>query len=458
MKYIIAILLLISTVTAEPLVYVSSWNTGSNPKAIGQNLSAQLDRIEEGEYILPVIQLPANGKLGSSASLEDITRLTETGLPLSIRINNFSTYVVDRGVSRDENWVAVGVDAAQWLIDAGVCDAYPNPPAVYMVDNHEGAGKDFETPERLRLLHNGFNSTLPESWRSVVKHIMYTVEPVNDQLGRGGGYREDDVDLTVNEWTDGGCSSSGYYDWTSENDTSVRSPNGFAMNLAYGNHLMINEGRTWRQELGVWTGGQDKIDVIGLTPERYEGGALFQSFVIRAPVIRQFESSSTPFAEYEPYTRALYRVAKRINDDDIVRRFWEQGEPIISTIRHPNDKPKGDFIPPNLEWRNLMFDCDANPRQNETGWPWDQLAQDFIKVWSCGYHIGEHEFLIFAQAPLGVDDVNITVPGLGEVHFDSLPPEGIFSYVNTELNSPWVDYEMKLNGEIVPIQLRAIEP
>lgn len=417
---------------------------------MGQDLASQLDRAAAGAYLLPVVGV---GEADEAA----LTRLRLSDLPFSVRINNAANYVGD--VTDPASWTSAGVQIGRDLL--GIASLVPEPPLVILADNNEGQKADYARahPELMRLLHGALEAQLPPVWRQVVRHVGYNVGPVNHELGRGW-LKETDLWMDVQQTWDGGSPPALYiHDWRKvENDLATLCPQFFAINIGYGRQFVNAD---WWQELSVWHGEQGTIDFVGLTPERYEGMALYGALAARPQVLREFLSSKIPYAQFQPFTEALYRVADRVNNDATVRRFWTDGELVLSSMASPLWRTKDGE--PNPETRRIQLECDANPPMVRPDRPWSlDKAGPNIPVKALAYQIGDFEFLVFAQAPLGAQNVTVKVPGLGDVFFPSIPPEGVFHYADLHPDvptepAPWKSYEMLINGEIVPIKLRETE-
>ena len=424
---ILALTLVASVAHAQrPLPLVSSWQTGQNPLAGPANLPGQLDRINEGEYILPVFQHPIDG-LGASANEASIRRLAEMGLPFSMRLNNAGSHVADSAST--DSWITAGAEIGRSM--AQVMAWYPNPPLIIIADNNEGKQG---TLGQFRALHDACNAQLTPEWRAVVKHVGYNVGPVIHELGRGWG---GGVNLAVAEGWDGGSQSGGYiHSWRpAENDLTIPGPQWFEINMAYGRALLPG---FWL-ELSTWHGEQATISLLGLTPDRYEGYVAFGAFVMRPPVIREFLSSQAPYEQYEPFTRRLYAIAKRWNEDARLGRFWDQGEEVISPLINPLYRDRIEL--PGEEGRRRVLACRENPPQTnrESGWQWVDATKDRLKVYAAALRIGE-EYCVFAQAPAGeMPEAHVTVPGLGEVLLTNVPVAGhyyFFGEVPTPVPTP----------------------
>jgi hypothetical protein len=439
-RLIIALMALCAVAHADdPLVYVSSWNTGVNRNATGQNLAAQLDRIEEGEPILPVFQLPSPG-FGASADPASLARLAELGLAFSVRVNNAANYVAD--IESIDSWRVAGEEIGREL--ATIAALVPEPPLVILADNNEGTKAEAGTPERMGALHDAIEAQLPVAWQQVIRHVGYGVGPVSHELGRSG-WRESDVRPDrLGAW-DGGSQPALYiHSWrTKENDTTVLGPQLFAVNVAYGLRLLEETRADWWPELSIWHGESKGIAETGLTPERYAGYAMLGAFVARPRVLREFLSSALPFAAYEDYTRALYGVAKRINGDATVRRFWERGEPVISSLPSPLWRDRQDL--PLEHYRQRVLHTPANPKPaRKADGTWDKsiwsLGPEYLtelNVFAAAMVIDDREYLVFAQAPKGpLTDVAVDVPGLGTVTLSVVPPEGDFFYFDATPDAP----------------------
>lgn len=72
----------------RPLPLASSWMTGDNSADSNWWVASQLERIAQGNYILPVVQNDGNTSKFTAA---DMQTLADLGLPFSVRVNNIVT-------------------------------------------------------------------------------------------------------------------------------------------------------------------------------------------------------------------------------------------------------------------------------------------------------------------------------------------------------------------------------
>lgn len=398
----------------NPLLLIGSWITGSNRKAAGQDLAAQLERIRAGAPILPTIQLALPGE-SDSYTAGDLAMLAEMGLPFAVKVNNAVGHLTYAEAYPDAPWVAAGEAIGKTL--AALAAIYPDPPRVLLLDNNEGWQADYAARnpgKKLPLVHGAVNSQLPEAWRVAIRHVGYNTGPAHHELGRGWWNDEMGIFPEIELDWDGGSPPSGYiHNWRAkENDTTICGPQSFSINVAYGKRLV--SPRYW-QEVSIWHGQQEGITKTGLTPERYRGYATFCVFVARPRVLREFLSSATPFAQYEAFTRQLYALAEEINASPIIRRFWLDGEHVISPEPSALSRDRKDL--PEEHYRNLALPVPSHPASRT-------LTTGPVPVWAAALQHGG-EFLVYAHAPLGpLEGVVVTVPGWGDVELGEVTPEG----------------------------------
>lgn len=405
----------------EPVVWFSSWQTGQNqPWGNKSALGPQLDRIGQGEYILPVFQHPIDG-YGSSADNVSIARLASMNIAFSMRVNNAANHVTSTALITD--WIAAGtkLGKATALLETQI----PNPPLVIMLDNNEGAKAKAGTAAQFAAMHDAWNAELSLEWQAVVKHVGYGACYANHELGRGWWLPTDIRPAVETAW-DGGSPAALYiHSWrTIENDTKVIGPQMFAINVAYGIHMRPN---FW-QEMGVWHGEGNTIATLGLTPQRYQGYVSFGIFVAQPRVIREFLGSTVPFTTYEPFTRALYKTVKIFNENPVVNRFWREGTEVISNQITPLYRDRQNLQ--DEQYRNRLLASADNPTTNtgEAIWPIGPEYIAVLKVFSAAKRIG-NEFLLFAQCPKGPFDVRVNLVGYGQVTVNAAP-EGNFYLIS----------------------------
>jgi hypothetical protein len=416
----------------RPLPLAAHWH--------GQNfaLADQLDMIEEGRHILPVIQWP---KPTQSTGMPDgFQRLKEKNLPFSIIFGLQWTYAFGKSrilddfdhsddVLNDDGKLNPDVDPQEWY-DLGVAwttqsgikalqEAYPDPPLVHLYSNNERrelSGESYRDQEE--ALFEGLRDGLEkQAWKENSMILGYQgIAP---------------------PWEGG---SHPYYqrDWKPWRKMyTFRSVQTSVMNVVPSKRRLIDSNPDLWWELIYWIGNEEKRQQYrddGYKPPgptRYRGWVQFGLWLTTPRVARQWNESTRQRLGDDGFWdnfREVIRAVDAVHNNDTLTRFWRKGELV------PNTDYENRFAP---SWmgestlrgnRYFLLDTSEHPAFGSPAW-WDEEVE--IPVFALAREL-DGEYLIYAHAPLGDrDDVEIEIPGYGTVTARRVEEGGSFYHVDS---------------------------
>jgi hypothetical protein len=371
-----------------------------------------------------------------------------------------------------EPWREVGRMMTDNAAMRALQEWYPEPPLVLFLSNNEhgklrwleveqsaryldrfGTGRDDDFRrrvvgdgwiERYRALQGAMRSGLASpAWRKAARFIAYAADP-SECLGRWPGW----VNYSLHcrgrfmpyplMWD--GCSPSFYtHDWCPTTDHTTWSPQVEFMNTLFALRDGYAQNPEWWYELSLWDGNEwpwpkqtpsKPATYVASgqvwSPERYEGFVQFGLWLLQPRLLREYRGWTTPWADAEPYFRAVLRAVDRVHTKPVLAGWWRHSALVPNRSRaHPYQAEIPEEYRGEDRW--FLLDCDRNPQE----YPWDLHWK--IPVFALARVRGtapQRQWLIYAHAPLGaVQGAVLTLPELGPVTAD-IPLAGGFLEVD----------------------------
>jgi hypothetical protein len=422
------------------LPLAAHWDSGE--VAGGFSPDYQVQRIREGQYLLPAFRLPAlNRKLPPDYYTAAARYCARNHLPISFLTPQWEGSLPD--ISRDyvrldsrgqllplspdapqEPWRAVGKLWADHPAIRQVEALYPDPPSVLIVANNEypkilkrsANGPDSEAQRReigdawisrYRGLLSGFRDNLGErAWRDRLTIIGYDAF-APPFIGRWAGWW--DYSLYVpgrpSPWPqawDGASVSYYLRAWTADSDHAVYSPQIEAMNLVPILAQLMKEKPAYWFELSVWDGQR-------LNPERFAGLTQFGMWLLRPRVVREFRNPSAGgVAKFGSYFDQTLAAVARVHESPLLERFWRHGQLLANdTESHPYSQALPSDFARTSRW--FLLTSDANPPR-----PWKLDTP--LRVFALALALPDQDqWLVYAFSPDESEiRSHIRIPGVPE--------------------------------------------
>jgi hypothetical protein len=485
----------------RPLPLAAHWNTGAEGN--GFSPAYQMRMIEQGHHLLPWFQMPSIDARDDDPRWigyyeAAIKQAAQLKLPISFVGTQWEAPLTDDeayfNLPPEENPNVIGLDGAPrreispfgadkpWL-EVGqrwtsspmmkqLQKWYPDPPLALFISNNEqpkltwtrveeeqrylmvyGRGLSDNAKRRLvgegwitryRLLRQGMYEGLgKQKWQTNARFIGYDAFGPS-HFGRWPGwmeyslYRPRQIDPSPLAW-DGGSPSFYLFNWMTNTDFTVLSPQVEAMNWVFMQREAYRLNSRFWFEISTWDGHEPEMANdkrlsyarMGqfFSPSRYAGMVQFGMWLLRPRVAREFRGWLDTLGASEHYFLPIVEAVDIVHTNPTLREFWRKGQ-LVANRKHTH--PYIFNIP--TEYQNaerwFLLDTSLDPRR-----PWRLDTQ--LPVFALALVKGEapeRRWLLYAHAPSGDrQSVLITIPDYKQVQVD-VSVGGSFYLIDEQLN------------------------
>ena len=442
-----------SSSTEKTLPLVANWNVGIPEDSNGLDPMYMINRLSNGEHIVPTWKLDAyfNDTIGLSYYEESIKKAAELGLPLVFilpspesalihddvyfsmdRTNNPNVITTNGTVipklspfGPNNLWNEVGGQWSTTSLIAQLQEWYPNPPLVLFIDTDSSkklswselssssrytsqypadATDEFKRTlvnakwmEKYRQLHQGFkNGFVSNIWKKNAKFISRNQLALN--MGTTSDWQKSatTTNLYANIWPLTADGLTIDFNLDGDKTDTTNAPHTLLNNLPF----MLDQAKVldsnFTYQLSI--NANKKID----NPQRYRGFTQFALWFLRPSIIRQTPNKSTK-DEINPLFQQVVDSVELVNGSDILANFWKNGK-LVKT----GDSNYNHNIPTEYQSvpREFLLKTDASST-----------------VWAFALEKGvtpNREWLIYVQSPEGnLSDITLTVPDVSYISVNS---------------------------------------
>lgn len=457
---------------SHALPLVGHWNNGV--RIDGFHPSYQLQQIQEGNYLLPWIDLaqPSEPIAPESYYRRAVDEFAAQGLPISFVSTQWEVLVAKElgaswrrelqalgdplsPFSPREYWYKAGLRWGQHPLLKKIQKLYPNPPLIVFVSNNEqrklgwveiarsgspipGLGPNPTDQEvinsvgdawidRYGDLIRGFRDGLTApAWKNRAIFVGYGAFG-GSALGRWGGwtqyslYKPGRFEPWPVVW-DGGSVPFYVFNWDPTTDFRVWSPQVQSMNwvpmLQLTNVLRDNfwfEISTWDGQSGN-PADDKRVHYIerGQIYDglRYGGMVQFGMWLLRPRVVREYRGYLQTREQFGDYFDAIMAAVARVHRNPTLAHFWQNGRLLPNKSA---DHPYQVSVPDEIRKLDRWFLLES-PDNKARPWKLDTKIQLYALALEIGT-AGSREWLVYSFAPRRINrrEFRVQIPGGPEV-------------------------------------------